>query len=279
MTYNDLLIEGEKIIKKFKLDISMAKLFLMESASLETNDFYININNSPSKKVTKKYFKNLNEYVYKNKPPQYILNKAYFYGNSFKVNKNVLIPRPETESLIDLVKSFIKNKNNLNIIDIGTGSGIISITLNKLFPENNYYASDISSKALRVAKTNNKRLNTNVSYIKSDLFKNIKIKKFDIIIANLPYVTTLEKIDEFVLKEPKKALFAGELGIDVYKEFFNEVFNYLNEEGTIITEHGFAQKELLHKIIRENNKDVLIETVKDINNKDRYTIVRRKQNE
>lgn len=278
MDYNKLLLEGQKTLKENNLDQSIAKTFLMESASLTPNSFYTNLTDKPSKKVIKKYRKYLNSYINKDKPLQYLLKKAYFYNLEFFVNKNVLIPRPETEGIIEIFQSYNNSNNYLKVIDIGTGSGCIAVTLANLFPNKNVYAVDKSKKALKVAKRNNQKHQTKVTFMESDLFKNVN-EKFDVVIANLPYVATTEMIDEYVLKEPKEALFAGVDGIDLYQEFFSQVFNYVTNNYLIIIEHGYKQKELIHKIIKEKNNYLNVITLKDLNNKDRYTIINGESNE
>lgn len=278
MDYNKLLLEGQKTLKENNLDQSIAKTFLMESASLTPNSFYTNLTDKPSKKVIKKYRKYLNSYINKDKPLQYLLKKAYFYNLEFFVNKNVLIPRPETEGIIEIFQSYNNSNNYLKVIDIGTGSGCIAVTLANLFPNKNVYAVDKSKKALKVAKRNNQKHQTKVTFMESDLFKNVN-EKFDVVIANLPYVATTEMIDEYVLKEPKEALFAGVDGIDLYQEFFSQVFNYVTNNYLIIIEHGYKQKEFIHKIIKEKNNYLNVITLKDLNNKDRYTIINGESNE
>ncbi len=277
MTYNQLLLDGQKRLKESNLDVSIAKTFLAESASLTLDLLYANLTELPSKKVIKKYIEYLNSYIRENKPLQYLLKKAYFYNLEFYVDENVLIPRPETEGIVEIFTNYYKS-NYLKIIDVGTGSGCLAITLNKLFPNSDVYGVDISKKALKVAKKNNKIHNTNVTFMKSDLFSGVT-NKFDVIVANLPYVSTKENLDDFVLKEPKGALFAGSEGIDLYQRFFNEVYNYLNEDYLIIIEHGFQQKDLINAIIKKANPKSRITTLKDLNGKDRYTIVSGDSNE
>ncbi len=142
-------------------------------------------------------------------PVQYIVGDVDFYGNIIKVNKNVLIPRPETEELVEktynLIKDLFPNKE-INILDIGTGSGCIPISLKKLIPESIVTACDISEKALEVAKDNAKSNNTEITFINSDIFSNIK-DKFDCIISNPPYIRYDEEIMDIVKNnEPHEAL-------------------------------------------------------------------------
>lgn len=275
MEYFKLLSSGEKLLRDNNVDVSLAKFILMESSLLSPDVFYQNLKEKAPKKVKKKYYKYLNLIINKNKPPQYLFKKAYFYGAPFKVNKNVLIPRPESEGLIEIVnKEVAKNTENLKVIDVGTGSGCLAITINKQHPELDVYALDISRKALKVAKYNNKLHKTNVKFIKSDLFKNIKNIKFDIIVANLPYIANDEKLMEMVKQEPKRALMAGDLGLTTYQNFFQEVFNYLKDDGVIAIEHGYLQKEFLEEIILSYRKNAEITALKDLAKKDRYLIIR-----
>jgi len=207
-------------------------------------------------------------------PIQYIIGETEFYGLLFKVDKNVLIPRPETEELVDWIigkvkseKLEVKNQNDnkfrLKILDIGTGSGCISIALAKNLPDSEVWAMDISEKALKVAKQNAEFNNVKVSFLQSDILKCKKlITKFDIIVSNPPYVRELEKkqMQNNVVKyEPKEALFVknndplrfykiiaelaksglnknGELYFEINQEFGVEIIELLEEKGFMNTE-------------------------------------------
>ncbi len=154
-------------------------------------------------------------------PMAYILGYKYFYGLKFKVNKHVLIPRPETEWLVDAIKS-----NPSSVLDLGTGSGAIIISLAKKFKSNKtqYYGSDISTKALQVAKTNAKNFGVKIKFFRSDLFNNIP-GKFDVIIANLPYVPVKDykKLFKNLKYEPKSAITDGSDTFKIYHKFFQQL--------------------------------------------------------
>lgn len=209
-------------------------------------------------------------------PVQYIVGNVSFYGNIINVNKNVLIPRFETELLVEKTIKRIKNSfdNKVSILDIGTGSGCIAITLSK---EVNSTASgvDISEKAILVAKENNNINNTNVDFYISDIFSNVN-GKFDVIISNPPYIAYDEEIMDIVYdNEPHSALFADNNGLYFYDKILNECSNYLNDKFIIAFEIGYKQgesvKELAYKYL--NNINVSVE--KDYSDKDRFVFISR----
>ena len=213
-------------------------------------------------------------------PLSYIINKKEFYGFDFYVNRNVLIPRPETEELIDLVLDYTKDKDNISICDIGSGSGNIPITLKKLFLEENknidITAIEISNGAFEVINKNaltilgNEKL---INIINTDALKYLPNKKFDIIVSNAPYVPlkdkdSLQKDLEF---EPFNALYSGEDGLDFYKSFLSIIDGYLKDNGAFFFEIGYNQGDALIDICSSLNiKNVQVK--KDLSNKDRFLI-------
>lgn len=154
-------------------------------------------------------------------PIAYILNKKEFYGRDYLVNEHVLIPRPDTEHMIDLVKSL--NFEAPRILDMGTGSGCIAITLALEVPHSKITACDISDEALIIAKHNAKALGARVTFKYSDLFSALTGKQFDIICANLPYVPDGLVTSAEITKEPRLALFSGADGLDHYRQFFTQL--------------------------------------------------------
>lgn len=202
----------------------------------------------PEKKLTAlelKKFKTLTKRRLKGEPIAYILGYKDFYGLRFKVNKNVLIPRPETEWLVE--KALIqKNKNR--ILDIGTGSGCIAIAIKKHSKTSKVTASDISFKALAVAKANARNQTVKIKFIKSNLFSNLK-GKFDMIIANLPYVPTSDykKLKSNLKYEPKLAITDGTNTAEIYKRFLKDVKNHLSPKGLVLLEIDPSTKKYLPK--------------------------------
>lgn len=229
----------------------------------------------------KKYVKeNIDDAIkrYKNgEPVQYIIGDVNFYGNTIKVNKNVLIPRFETEELVEKTIKRIKNKfdKKINILDLCTGSGCIAITLKKEV-NSNVIASDISTSALEVAKENIKLNNVDIKLIESNLFSNIN-DKFDCIISNPPYISYDEEIDDIVKNnEPNLALYAPNNGLYFYEEILKNIKNYLNDKFIIAFEIGYKQGNDLIKIADKylNNVNILVE--KDLQGRDRFLFIESK---
>ena len=212
----------------------------------------------------------------KGEPVQYIVGDVNFYGNTIKVNKNVLIPRPETEELVEKTNELIKDifpNQAINILDIGTGSGCIPITLKKLIPNAKVSACDISKEALEVAKENAKLNNTEIEFIESDLFTNIN-NKYDVIISNPPYIRYDEEIMDIVKNnEPHLALYADDNGLYFYKQILKEASNYLNDRFIIAFEIGETQAEDIINIANEYFKECLIYKEEDLQHLDRFIFV------
>ncbi|OPB94789.1 peptide chain release factor N(5)-glutamine methyltransferase [Elizabethkingia ursingii] len=174
------------------------------------------------------------------KPYQQILGKAYFYGEEFLVNKNVLIPRPETEELIEVILDKLPADKELKILDIGTGSGCIAITIAKHLKQANVYALDYSEKALEMAKKNAVLHNVNIYFIQQDYLNTELPEVFDVIISNPPYIGTEEEVDiENSVKdfEPMMALFAPQNDVlAFYRKIANDTDNKLADGGHIFLE-------------------------------------------
>lgn len=202
------------------------------------------------------------ELLKQGKPVQQIVGRAFFYDYFFKVNENTLIPRPETEELIYLISEQYDKNSELKIIDLGTGSGCIPITLNKLFPNAKVKAIDISTEALKIANYNNQELNTAVEFIQQDLLQDFNLnEKFDIITSNPPYIRELEKeeMHQNVLNhEPHLALFvSNEDPLIFYQKIAEFGINHLSENGKIYCEInqylGQETKELFKKYYKNVN--------------------------
>ena len=208
-------------------------------------------------------------------PVQYIVGNVDFYGYKINVNKNVLIPRFETEELIFKTINLIKKNlnENIKVLDIGTGSWCISIALKKEIPGLDITAVDISEDALLVAKNNALENNCEINFIKSDLFNNID-DKYDLIISNPPYISYDEQIMDIVKKnEPHLALYAKNNGLYFYEEIIKNSSNYLNDKNIIAFEIGYLQaneiKKMAHKYYPNSN--IIIE--KDMQEKDRFVFI------
>ena len=207
------------------------------------------------------------------KPVQYIVGNVDFYDINLLVNKNVLIPRFETEYLVEKTINYAKNlKEPLDILDIGTGSGAIAITLAKHL-NSKVIATDISEKALEIAQKNAKRNNTQITFKQSDILKNVK-GKFDIIISNPPYISKDETIDPLVKdNEPSLALYADNKGLYFYEEILKNIKPYLKEKSIIAFEIGMTQSKDITKIAQKYLPKAKIITEQDLTKKNRYIFI------
>ena len=207
------------------------------------------------------------------KPVQYIVGNVDFYDINLLVNKNVLIPRFETEYLVEKTINYAKKlKEPLDILDIGTGSGAIAITLAKHL-NSKVIATDISEKALEIAQKNAKRNNTKINFKQSDILKNVK-GKFDIIISNPPYISKDETIDPLVKdNEPSLALYADNKGLYFYEEILKNIKPYLKEKSIIAFEIGMTQSEDITKIAQKYLPKAKIITEQDLTQKNRYIFI------
>ena len=208
-------------------------------------------------------------------PVQYIIGDTYFYNSLIKVNKNVLIPRPETEELVEKTINLIKKylPSNLKILDIGTGSGCIPIALKKELPDSSIDACDISKEALEVAKSNAKLNNVQINFLKSDIFSNIT-DKYDLIISNPPYIKEDEEIMDIVKNnEPHLALYAKDNGLYFYKEILKNSSKYLNKKSVIAFEIGESQGLEIKSLAQNYYPNATIILDQDFRHLDRYIFI------
>lgn len=207
-------------------------------------------------------------------PVQYIVGNVNFYGFTFKVNPNVLIPRFETEELVSKTYNYVKKyfSNDLDIADIGTGSGCIAITLKKLLPNSLVKATDISKKSLDVARKNAKMNKVDVEFYLGDLLEPLN-DKFDLLISNPPYIDYNEPIMDIVKNnEPALALFALD-GIEFYQKILREAKKYLKEKSMIAFEIGSDQGEKVRELAYQYFPKAKVLVEKDMQNRDRFVFV------
>lgn len=207
-------------------------------------------------------------------PVQYIVGNVDFYGYELDINKNVLIPRFETEELVSRTINYINKYLNkkVDILDIGTGSGCIPIVLKDKL-NSNVDAVDISNDALEVAKSNSKKYNLDINFIQSDVFSNVN-KKYDVIISNPPYIDINEEIMDLVYNnEPHLALFADNKGLYFYEKIIKESSNYLNDKFIMAFEIGYMQGNDIVNIAKKYYSDAIILLEQDLSNKDRYIFI------
>ena len=273
MNRRQAILKACLLLRRQDKEESLAKFLLMYMLDETAEQFSNKLSEELSVEQENRYFDLINKNINEDTPLSHLVGFDYFYDRKFKVTKDVLSPRMETEELIYKVLEYIKKskKDSFRILDLCTGSGIIAITLKKEIVEKytEIVASDISEKALSIAIENADNNNANITFIKSDLFDNIS-GKFDLIISNPPYISYKDKItikDSVLNYDPHLALFAEEDGIYFYRKIIENAVHYLSKDGVIFFEIGYDQKEKILELGKNNN---FITTVyKDINDRDR----------
>ncbi|MGM9972349.1 MAG: peptide chain release factor N(5)-glutamine methyltransferase [Anaeroplasmataceae bacterium] len=277
MKYKDLLSKSTDYLIKNNNEESIA-LYLLEYISGKTSPvLFASLDNECKEEEEKRMEDALKEVVINNRPVQYVIGEAPFYGYNFKVNENVLIPRFETEELVENVllkyDELFKGKK-VDVCDVATGSGCIGITLKLEEPNFNMTITDISSEALEVAKHNAKTLGAEVRILQGDMLEPLKGMKFDILVSNPPYIPTTENVMSLVKdNEPNIALFGGSDGMKFYRIILSGAKNLLNEKALIAFEHGYDKKEEMLKLAREYFPNAKVEVLKDMQGKDRMTLI------
>lgn len=213
--------------------------------------------------------------ICQNEAPQYICGKAYFYGHELQVSPACLIPRPETEGLVELVLG--KVLPNMRVLDIGTGSGAIAIALKKANPGLQVSAIDLSSAALELARINAAKLNAEITFYLGDVFPRDGLP-YDVIVSNPPYISQAEYAElnpRVRLYEPSNALLAGEDGLDFYRILLKQAAAHLNSGALLALEHGANQQKELILMAKELGWENP-EAYKDLCGRDRYLLLSRK---
>lgn len=223
------------------------------------------------------YFKAIKK-VAKGEPIQHITHLQEFMRMNFYVNDDVLIPRPDTETLVEEVIKIAKQINAKKILDLCTGSGAIAVSLAKYIENSNITAVDISSKALRVAKLNakNNEVENQITFVESDLFKEIVKDKYDMIVSNPPYIRKdiIKTLDREVQREPKIALDGGYDGLDFYRKIIHQAYEYLKFKGYLCLEIGYDQKIDVIELIEKEEKYINTYCKQDLYGNDRVIITK-----
>lgn len=273
MNIKNLLIFGTKYLKDNNIDEANLKCKILLASILKVSKEYLIIHDLEELAeniVTE--FKNKIEEIKNGKPIQYITNKQEFMGLNFYVNENVLIPQPDTEILVEEVISKMKQNVSSTVLDLCTGSGAIAISIAKNIDVLTVYASDISNKALEVAKKNAKDNNVQVEFILSDMFENINTK-LDFIVSNPPYIedNIIKTLPKEVQNEPYIALAGGEDGLKFYRIIAENAKKILKENGFVAVEIGYNQKDKVMQIF-ENEGYKNIYSKKDFGGNDRIVV-------
>ena len=287
MNINDLLIYGRKYLLETNIENKPLKIRLLLEHILQMNKYELVINHT--KEIDEYKIRNFEiglEKIKNNIPIQYIINNQEFMKMNFYVDENVLIPQPDTEILVEAVINYCKNitntipNKNIKILDLCTGSGAIAISIAKYVENTEIIATDVSTKAIQIAKLNAEKnlVHTKIKFIESDMFSNINDENFDIIVSNPPYIETdiISTLNVEVQKEPLLALNGGPDGLNFYRLIINNGGKYLKNNGKLFLEIGYNQKNSLFNII--NNSAIFSNPscIKDFGNNDRVIICERK---
>lgn len=277
MTIREALNKGTFMLKNNNIETPKLKARLLLQFTLNKTREYLIIydNESISQGKEVLYFKYIDKLI-QGMPLQYITNTQEFMKMPFFVNNNVLIPQPDTEILVEETIKIAKKIKKPVILDLCTGSGAIAVSLKKYLQNSIVYASDISLKALEIAKKNAKNNGVEIKFFKSDLFENLPNIKFDIIVSNPPYIkkNVIKTLDKEVQNEPRLALDGGIDGLDFYREIVNKGYHYLKYNSYLCLEIGYDQKEEVMEIIKNERNYTNTYCLKDLYDNNRVIVTR-----
>lgn len=273
-TYREVLSRASSFLESKTIEGYSIQFLFLERKKWSKTDWLIHMNDPITPKDQKMIDQDM-ALLLKHLPPQYILGYADFYGHRLKVTKDTLIPRPETEELVQLCLDETSDER-LDVVDIGTGTGAIAISLKAKRSSWNVSAVDLSEQALAVAKENAIQESVDICFYHGDTLAPVSAEKFDIIISNPPYISIAEwdLMDESVRTyEPKMALFAEDQGLAIYKKIAKEAKDLLKSKGKIFLEIGFTQGAAVKRIFEDVFPDKKVRIRKDLFGNERMIIV------
>lgn len=280
-TVKELIKLAESRLDDASKDVNVAKVLFYHLADKQPHELYLMYDEEVSSELEAKFLAGMEEY-YQGKPIQYIKGVENFFGRDFKVNKDVLIPRYETEELVEnilyRIDDYFAEYQSITLCDVGTGSGAIATSLALEEPRLKVFATDISLKAVTVAKDNAKNLGANIEFMVGDMLEPLLENeiKVDIFVSNPPYIPQEQEIEAMVKdNEPHVALFGGNDGLYFYRKIFQGVEPLLQERALLAFEMGFDQRELMEAALQEYFPNDPHEIIKDINGKDRMLFIYR----
>ncbi|WP_163099555.1 peptide chain release factor N(5)-glutamine methyltransferase [Peribacillus alkalitolerans] len=268
---------ASSFLKEQNRDENAGELLLRHILSMERSRLFASMQDFIPEEAWTEFEQSVHEHV-KGMPIQYIIGHEEFYGRRFDVNEEVLIPRPETEELVyhtlKKITSIWESQEHLALLDVGTGSGAIGITMKLENPKLEVTVSDIAAPSLEVAKNNANALEAELTFVEGDLLVPFidKRKRFDIILSNPPYIPLgdMEEMSVVVTEhEPHRALFAGEDGLDLYRRFMEQLPSVINVPGLIGFEVGAGQGEAVKSMLQTTFPTAVVSVEFDINGKDR----------
>ena len=278
MTYNKLIHHGKKLAKKHNVEIEGIRLLVLELSGLNGAEFLASIDEECPKELEERILKAFEDY-FSGLPVQHIIGYSYFYGYKMIVNKDVLIPRPETEELIGYVLAYYDEMfdgKKVDLVDVGTGSGNIAIALACEEKNMTVTATDISFEALETAKQNAINNSANVTFLQGNMLDPLieKGMKFDILVSNPPYIPDSEYVEPLVLdNEPNIALFGGDNGMKFYKEIFEKLKYILKDKAIMAFEHSHKTKKEMLELANMHYPNANSFVIQDLSGKDRFLIV------
>lgn len=278
-TVKELIKQAESRLDDDNKDVNVAKVLFYHLAKKEPHELYLMYDQEVDDTLKDQFLAGMEEY-YNGRPIQYIKGVETFFGRDFKVNEDVLIPRYETEELVEnilyRIDDYFADYQTITLCDVGTGSGAIATSLALEESRLKVYATDISVNAVNVAKENAKNLNADVEFMVGDMLeplidRNIKV---DIFVSNPPYIPQEQEIEAIVKdNEPHVALFGGADGLYFYRKIFKGVRSLLNDRALLAFEMGFDQRKLMEEALQKYFPDDCYEIIKDINGKDRMLFI------
>ena len=278
----EVLQRASLFLQKNKCEPRVAELLLKHHLGLNQTEFIINMRRKVPTNLIKKFEADIKRHAETGVPLQHLTGYEYFYDRKFQVNKDVLIPRPETEELLEKAVDLLNRQSHqdrLSIVDVGTGSGIIGISLALEIPNVQVYATDISEKALKVARANAKKHQAKISFLQGDYLQALieQGKKVDMIISNPPYIAYEEKGDlsrTVSQYDPEIALFAEGKGLAAYEKIIKQAREVLKANGHILFEIGHSQGERVKALILQGFPRSEVQVIKDMNALDRIVLAK-----
>lgn len=274
ITYGKLIENAKKKIDLNGLEHRAIYAFLGDILNVDKTKLLMIKDELVEDNILERFSEMLADYIIDEIPIEYVLGYTYFYGNKIKVNNNVLIPRDETEELVEKAIGIIKEGDK--VLDLCTGSGAIAVSLKKEVKNIEVAASDISSKALIVARENAKNNDCEIEFIEGDLIYPFIMnnRKFDVIVSNPPYISKSYQINNFVKHEPSIALFAENDGLENYEIIIKNLEKVLNKDGYILFEIGYDQKEKIMDVCKKHLNNYEVNAYKDISGNDRMVVIK-----
>ncbi len=278
-TYRKVIRDNEALVFEKDKDSNVVKILMLHFAQMEAHKLYMSLDEEIPEDILNNFEKGMEEYL-SGKPVQHIKGVETFFGRDFTVNEDVLIPRYETEELVENVlyalDEHFNDQDKIVLADVGTGSGAIAISLQCEEPKLEVYATDISDKALQVAKSNASRLQANVTFMQGDMLQPIIDAgiKLDVLVSNPPYIPISQEIENVVKDhEPHVALFGGDDGLFFYRKIFEKAMLVLKNRAIMAFEMGYDQRDIMIKEVDKHFKDYPYEIIQDMNGKDRMLFI------